>query len=276
MTNIQQITILVLFFASVQSFSGIGDRIWRTFLVFDPLPLNVDDAENNDWYTSNSSCDNNLGIRYQQDGLPIVLYFTLGGQVSGLGIIRNDKPVSTLIPDFWKPLNDTGHYEITLSFRNANSGILCSGNTAQEVIGDSLWINQDSIAMPIGLTKDQASELEWTEGHCITKMGTHWAYDTNTHPYISHTIATLVPIFPMYNDNTGLLSAFLVHSNYVEKVEPFGIWEGPFIPYLFCKNLCPPCTFDTNFFSTIHFMLTDPSMNICGDSCTNSTFAIDS
>jgi len=134
MTNIQQITILVLFFASVQSFSGIGDRIWRTFLVFAPLPLNVDDAENNDWYTSNSSCDNNLGIRYQQDGLPVVLYFTLGGQVSGLGIIRNDKPVYTLIPDFWKPLNDTGHYEITLSFRNANSGIMCSGNTAQEVI----------------------------------------------------------------------------------------------------------------------------------------------
>jgi hypothetical protein len=103
-------------------------------------------------------------------------------------------------------------------------------------------------------------------------MGTHWAYDTKTHPVLSHITANLVPVMPMYSDQTGYLTAFLVHSNFVEKVWPFGYWEGPLTSGLFCYNLCQPCTWDSNVFSTMHFYFTDPALNICEPTkCPNGT-----
>jgi len=265
--NITTVILVLLSVASCRAFSGIGDRLWRTFLIFHALPLNTTDASEDDWI-SEGGCSSTLGIQYTSSGSPIVLYFTAGDQIAGVGLTIQDSPPDSLVPSYWKP-QDSGGYEITLSFRN--SSMMCSGYTSDDEVGDQLVINQDSTALNIPLNTDDATSQEWTPGHCINEMGTHWAYDTQTHPVLSHQVGNLVPVLPMYNDNTGLLSAFLIHINHIEKVEPFGNWEGPFASFLFCSgNFCPPCSWDVTFFSTLHFMLTDPSLNQCGTSCDNS------
>jgi len=270
-----KVAYLVLFFAialaNVAAYQGIGDRLLRTFFIFHALPLNTTDAESSGWEPVDGSCNEFLGVRYTQNSGPIFLYFTSGGQIAGVGVVVSDAPPPSLVPDFWKPVNGSGSHEVTLSFRQ--TGMMCSGEQAAEVIGDVLVINPDAANLQIGFDVDEATQLQWTPGHCISKMGTHWAYDIDSHPDISHKVANLVPVMPMYNDQTGNLSAFLIHINHIESVEPFGVWEGPFPPILFCDNLCSPCTFDTFFFSTIHFMLTDPDLNICGSSCGSSILA---
>jgi len=271
-TSIYLVAALTLLsISNVVAYQGIGDRLLRTFLVFHQLPLNTTMAEGDGWEAIDGTCNPSLGVKYTQNSGPIYLYYTQGGQIAGVGIQINDEPPAALVPDFWKPTNDSESYEITLSFRQAS--VMCSDDMQPEEIGDSLTINADTIGMPIGLNVEQATNLEWTPGHCISEMGTHWAYDTQDHPLISHQVANLVPIMPMYNDETGNLSAFLVHITHIEKVEPFGVWEGPFIPLLFCQNLCPPCNFDTFFFSTMHFMLTDPKLNVCQSSCGSAILA---
>jgi len=254
--------VLLVAIASCNAFSGVGDRLWRTFLVFSPIPLNSTDADAEGW-AAEGGCDNNLGTQYTMDGSPIVVYYTAAGQIAGVGITTQDQPPQPLIGSYWKPYGSG--YEVTVSFRN--SSLMCSGDMSEDAIGDQLVINQDTVAQNIPLNVDSATAAQWTPGHCISKMGTHWAYDLATHPVLTHEVENLVPIIPMYNPETNDVSAFLVHINHIEKVEPFGIWEGPFIPSLFCYNFCDPCTWDATFISTMHFMLTDPDLNVCTTSC---------
>jgi len=260
--------IFIAIVCQVHSYTGIGDRVWHTFLDFQALPLNTTAAIANGW-TPSSTCDPNLGIAYS-NGDPIIAYYTKAGQIAGVGLLRYDTPLSSLIPNYWKPNNSS--YEITVSFRSSKSDIMCNGKLATEEIGEGLWINQDSINMPIPLTKEQAIAQEWTQGGCITiletYMGTHWSYDIETHPKLSHKTANLLPIVPMFNHKTGNVNAFFVQADAIEKVYPLGVWEGPLTSSLFCNNFCPPCTFDSWFFSTLHFALSDPTLNTCdGATC---------
>jgi len=252
------------------AYTGIGDRLLHTYFSMTPMPLNSSDAVAKGW-SADGPCNQNLGIRYSSGDSPLILYFTAGGQIAGNGMLRNDKPLPSLTPSFWKPTTVHDQYEITLSFRDASTGVMCQGFQAAEEIGNALIINQDSIKLHIALNNVSAAAQQWTSGGCIEKMGIHWFYDLQGHPNPTWKTANLVPIMPMYNQATGLLTAFLVQTDYVEDVWPFGWWEGPFIPSLFCYNFCPPCTFDTSVFSTIHFFLTDPELNLCSSHCPNSS-----
>jgi len=240
--------------------------VLRTFFVFNELPLTDYAAIAAGWsdYSGGYVCQPNLGIPFSAPGglgphSPVLVYYTSGGQIAGVGIMHYGDPLDSLL-QFWEPFN--GSYILHVSFRSGNQ--ICSGKTYPEPIGTQAVINQDGVAWPVPLNVTAATAAQWTPGGCITKMGTHWIYDLVEHPNLSFKANNTIPLLPMFNGDTGLLSAFLVSTPVYQSVEPFGMWEGPFPPILWCKNFAPGyCTWDETFTTTMHFMLTNPDNNQC-------------
>jgi hypothetical protein len=247
----------------------VGNLLYRTFLIFSPQPLTVKDAQSQGWIQFSAGCDPKLGIAYSQGDQSgptlsnsAILYFTSGGQIAGFGTRVWGQPPSSLVGNFWKPVNgQDGVYDISIAFRN--SSMMCSGKRSTDVLGDQVSINQ---FFNIPLSMAGAAKAGWVEGDCIPEMGIHHAYDLNAPGNQTWNISSLVPVLPMYNSETKAISAILFWMPDVQRVEPFGDWEGPFPPFIFCKNWCADsgCKFGgVNFFTTMHWMFTDPSKNTC-------------
>jgi WAS/WASL-interacting protein len=252
---------------------GIGDRLVRTAVLYSELPLTVDDAVNNGW-TNFTDCDENLGIAYTSAGggvptktHPVILYFTSGGQISGVAMEHFGDPAHGL-QRFWQPTSD-GNYRLTVSFRPP--GGLCSGQSYAETIGTQLVVDQASVNWSLPLTEDAATAAKWTKGGCIGGMGTHWSYDLKSAPDMSWIASDLFPVVTMYNEQAdGVLSAFFFTSPNLQYAEPFGPWEGPIPNALMCLNWCDSgCSFDSSFFSTLHFYIDDHNVNTCPSRCPN-------
>ncbi len=60
--------ILLFAIIAVAVGQGIGDRLVRTALLYNELPLTVDNATQNGW-TNFTDCDPNLGTGYTSSGL---------------------------------------------------------------------------------------------------------------------------------------------------------------------------------------------------------------
>jgi len=263
----EQLTINDVVETSPELVNGIGDRLDRTFLLFSSQPLTASAAAAAGW-EQDGGCNSQFGIRYTAKGGPTtskpeLLYFTSAGQLSGFGLRNWNEPPENLVPHFWVPVPGEKAHEILISTRNTS--IMCSGHydSRNGALGDRLWINQ---RFHIPDTARLAKSAGWVPGNCINQMGTHYAYDLNKPGYQTWNVSSLVPVMPMYNVATERISAVLFWSPHLERYEVLGPWEGPFIPTLFCGNWCAHtgCHFPgVHVFSTLHWMLTNPSQNNC-------------
>jgi len=250
------------------SATDVGTELLRTFILFVDQPLNTSQAEYNGW-TQFGSCDDQFGNAYSlggsygptPDNSPI-LYFDGDGQVAGFGERIFGEPPLALISRFFRPVEGQNNtYDISVMFR---SGSLCSsGDGSSYVLGNQLSINNN---FPIELTASDAANAGWLMGDCIPKMGTHYSYDLNAPGSSTWNVSSLVPVMPMYNVDTGFVSALLFWMPGLQNIEPLGDWEGPFIPTLFCGNWCSDsgCSWDgVIVFTTMHWFFSDPSQNDC-------------
>jgi len=132
------------------------------------------------------------------------------------------------------------------------------------VLGDQVSINNQ---FTIPLTSDEATKAGWVMGDCIPDMGIHYAYDLNEPGSQTWNTSSLVPALPMYNPENGYINAVLVSIPDLQVYEPFGEWEGPFLPSMFCGNWCSQsgCDFSSQatVFSTLHLFFRDPHLNDC-------------
>jgi len=263
-----RVILLCAFVALLLSFANadLGGTLLRTYFVWAPIPLTASAAQSAGW-TQDGGCETNLGIAYQASGglqkdSPLMIYYTAAGQIAGIAMSMWSAPPGNLT-DYWLDQND-GTYRISISFRTPD--IMCSGATSGSPVGDVVVINQQGQSVSIPLTDSQAAAENWTNGSCITKMGRHWSYWNDSAPYFSGQVDQLFPVMPMYFN--GQITTFLINSPVLQRMEPLGIWEGPFPNLLFCKNFCGPCSFNgTSFWSTIHFWFEDPSTLSCPSSC---------
>jgi len=267
MMRVNLIILVIALLGSINCYDGIGDRLLRTYFAWTSLPLTMEDAIAADWLNY-TSCLDNRGIAFALYGAPnsdnpVTLYYTSAGQIAGVGLTVFDKTIPSALAGYWETTAG-GNNSLTVSFRNQT--VMCTGITETAPIGYQAVINQGGVNIVIPLTDTQAEEENWTNGSCIKYMGRHWAYDLQSAPNFTWQYTNLLPVEPMYTD--GNLVTFLISYGDFETVEPIGDWEGPFIPTLFCENFCQTgCTFNVNFFSTMHFFLTDYTQNICAAHC---------
>jgi len=251
---------------------GIGDRLVRTYLFYETLPITETDAINQGWI-SYSACDKNLGTPYTDSGYstgptkgyPVTLYYTGAGQLAGLGVEHFGAPVSGL-ETFFQP-TENGTYRITLSFRSG--GDLCGTQKYGESIGNQIVVDQGSLDLSIPLNETTAAAAKWTKGACLAEMGTHWSYDLKSAPTMSWKSANLLPVVTMYNEQAGggISSVFITTPN-LQYTEPLGPWEGPLPSMFMCDNWCSDdCSWDVSFWNTFHFFLDDRSLNTCPTAC---------
>eukprot|EP01087_Luapelamoeba_hula_P008244 TRINITY_DN2054_c0_g1_i1.p1 TRINITY_DN2054_c0_g1~~TRINITY_DN2054_c0_g1_i1.p1 ORF type:complete len:284 (+),score=33.82 TRINITY_DN2054_c0_g1_i1:47-898(+) len=249
----------------------VGDRLERTFLLFESQPLTASAAESAGWMRNSDSCDHRFGYAYAYGNAPSAsypewLFYTAGGQLAGFGLRVWSEPAPGLVPKFWVPTTDSdgnSAWDINVSLRN--SSIMCSGAVDHNngPLGDQISINQ---FFPIPLTAPVARAAGWVSGNCIPYMGIHHAFDLNKPGSQTWNVSSLVPLLPMYNVQTLRVSAVLIWEPHLARYEPAGPFEGPFTQSLFCKNWCSNagCQFtSTSWFSTLHWMFTDPSLNAC-------------
>jgi len=235
---------------------------------YDVIPLNTRDASYF-WHPMNDGsgdCTPNLGVPwissevdYPDSSYPLIVYYTPGGYLTGIGIEHFGTPANNL-GNFWVGPNKAGNYRMVVSFRTPDK--VCSNAALEGILGDQLVINQDSTNFSIPLTDSGATKSNFTTGSCIQGMGYHWSYDLVGAPNMTWLTSNLLPIVPMYNK--GKISAFFFTTPNVQTPWPLGAWEGPLPDYLMCKNWCSSkCSFDTWFWSTLHFYISDPDQNEC-------------
>jgi len=244
-----------------------GDRLLRSFLVFKNQPLTSSDAEAQGFSVFTDGCTQ-FGYGYAKGSGPTngdsaILFFTEGGQLAGFGSrMFGEAPQNLIDQGYWMSTDsDVEAYDLILQTRDP--GMICSGATDDNVLGDRLIING---IMEIPLDMPDAQSAGWVEGNCIPKMGIHHAYDLNFPSSQSWNASSLVPVLPMYSPSTGAITAVLLASTDAQRIEPFGDWEGPFINMLFCKNWCANtgCTFPgVGLWTTMHWLFEDPKSNVC-------------
>ena len=241
---------------------GIGNGLWRTFnlaALISSLPFTAREAEKQKWQRMSPACEQERGFRYAlkssqsdfpspQKNSPLTLYFTAGGQLSGVAVNVYGSaaaPATLIQKGYWIPVpGREPEFTLSLSFRN--SSIMCSGDTSPEVIGDRVVINQGTLSQSIPLTAQAASCQKWTAGSCMRTMGQHWFYDVATAPVLSFQSQNLLPVVPMYwpNNINGTLSAIFFTtpldqpgSNHL--LNGPGDWEMPALsPSNMCQNFC--------------------------------------
>jgi len=253
---------------------SIGDHFYRAYTVYDKLPMTDSDALAAGW-KFNDTCDPDRGYAATfknseaTTSYPVTLFFTAGGQISGVGVnVYGDMPES-LVDQRYFEIVDTRVNFISVTFRN--SSIMCSGAIDNQLpLGDSLIINAGKLNEFLPLYESDAIAQGWTRGACFYSMGHHYFFDLATAPRMSWYAANLEPVIVMYNN--GVINSFFFASWVIQQglLSP-NWWEPVALPnLLMCKNWCDSsCTFhDTNFFSTMHFYLRDYTQATCEGGCT--------
>jgi hypothetical protein len=254
---------------------GLGDGLWRTFGHQTALPLTVDEALAQKW-NAISKCEPDLGILYTQDrngpseAHPLGLRFTASGKIAGVQATVfgsnkfGDAAQKNLInKGYWKPTaNATKTWHIDVSFRAPED--MCSMTTrSEELLGDRVVINQDSIKQKIPLTAKEAVAQNWTPGSCMASMGWHHFYDLKSAPKQTFEEDQILPLIPMYNppDSTGVLNAFFFPSPVAQPgsankylLSGAADWESPaLVESAMCLNWCDEsCQFETTSWATMH------------------------
>jgi len=255
---------MALIAGSVSAFD-IGTHLTRTYGLFIEQPLNAGNATSDGYSMFNSSCDPIVGFKYSSVGNPSqgsqsMVAYTAAGQLSGWGIrvwpAEGSSYFSTQLISrgYWRDSGaDDGSYD--LWFATRDPAIVCSGDSAPEVIGDRLNI-WDVQSIPLNMSSAQANG--WVEGNCIPLMGIHHAYDLNAPGTNTWNWMSLVPVQPMYDSlaEGNPLNAVLVNIPQLQLTEPLGQCEGPFGNDKFCLNWCENtgCTWSgPSDWVTMHF-----------------------
>eukprot|EP01089_Gocevia_fonbrunei_P011713 TRINITY_DN2552_c0_g1_i4.p1 TRINITY_DN2552_c0_g1~~TRINITY_DN2552_c0_g1_i4.p1 ORF type:complete len:290 (+),score=40.08 TRINITY_DN2552_c0_g1_i4:40-870(+) len=260
--------VVVLFVGTVYGQISAYDKLYRTFVAFDDMPLNSSAAVNLGWSRISKACDPQRGIAYSSEsggptaGSPSVLYFTTGGQIAGFGArIKSDHIPKNQIPKFWIPVEGTQNsYDLSLMFRDPS--MLCSGKTDDHVLGTYISINNVFV---LPEDSNAATKQGWIEGNCIGEMGIHYSYDLESPGNMTWKTENLLPILPMYGVEDKLIKAILIATPTWQDTYPFGQFEGPFTSSLFCFNWCANtgCTFQSDIWSTFHWLFTDYTKVTC-------------
>jgi hypothetical protein len=297
------VVVLQLLCVSMYAIS-IGDMMERDYTVYDPLPIILGDATAQGWYPvqENKTCIEGLGIPFVQvtksedeKKRPITLYFTPGGQVTGIGVAVSGAQKANLVTKgYFIPLEDTvatdaypnakDLFYMSVTFRE--SGSVCASTVdASLPLGDRLVLNaaspQRATLEALPVTASDASAAGWMKGSCFSGMGTHYFKDLTQNGTLSWESANMVPISLMFDeeseDATGNINAFFFTATTVQQsIFPpcANQWEPvPLTGGLMCKNLCADdCKWqDTEFFSTLHIYLNTKRPNVtCHDKCTIS------
>jgi len=262
-------------------FASIGNGLWRTFnlaLMGDApaLPLTTADALSQGWVLSNAQCDNTLGYLYTQNSAtpqkstPLSIYYTAGGQVSGLAVNifgSGAAPDSLVDQGFWIPVANTkDEWTLSVSFRAPGASIMCNTSyTSSDILGDRIVINPSTISYSLPLTAADAYCENWTSGSCMTTMGEHWFYDLSTAPFQSWESQNLLPVVTMFYppDMTGTISTIFFTTPVAQPGADYvlykpGDWETPALsPSEMCENYCnSTCTWPgVSKWSTMHIYL---------------------
>jgi len=259
---------------------SLGSDFFRDYTEYYPLPMNTSMASAAKWVQNATSCDPNLGIRWNQEkngvleSNPISLFFTPTGQLAGIGVtIYGDVFQNLVNLGYLQPLGVLQGYQayfLSITFRNSST--ICSGNMSPDEIGDTLIVNANSIAVQLPPTEDQAINALWSPGSCFSTMGYHYFYDLATAPNMSWVGANLLPVVMMYNE--GNFNAFFFASG-IEQISFLDTnqWDPAPLPnILMCKNWCnPKCTFnDTSLWSTMHIYTNNYKEVKCPGDCSIS------
>jgi len=270
-------TALLLSLATLTNAADLGDGLWRTFGHQTELPITSAKAIADKWVAV-SGCEKDLGILYAKaksgptEKHPLGLRFTASGQLAGVQATVfgsnsfGDAAQQNLIDSgFWKPTaNATKTWHMDVSFRAPES--MCSTSApTDELVGDRVVINQDTLKRSIPLTSKQAVAESWTVGSCMASMGWHHFYDLKTAPKQSFQEDQILPIVPMYNpDETGVLNAFFFTSPVSQPgsgaqylLNGAADWESPaLVEKAMCLNWCDEsCSFTTSSWATMHIYL---------------------
>lgn len=187
------------------------------------MPLTAVDALMEGWVPMQGFiCLKGLGMPFVQPGSenatktnkPIILYYTPGGQIAGMGVfvLGNSKP--NLVGFFFLDAGKSGDKKrkfISVTFRSEDA--VCSSAKSKYPLGDRLVINAGAggIKMELPLTTKEAMNTGWIRGSCFATMGAHWFRDL-TGTDLTWEANNLLPIVLMYDEeSTGadnLINAF--------------------------------------------------------------------
>jgi len=266
--------LLFLTFLISQVFSAsIGDRLIRTYTVYQDLPQNITNAQSLGWLQS-STCDPYLGIPFNFQAsapsvdYPLTLYFTAAGQLAGAAVeVFGSVEQNLLSKGFFQTTANSDQWHISISFRAPSA--MCSGITTPGSIGDRLVINANTIAYPLPTTEQSAISGKWHKGSCFYGMGHHYFYDLASAPNMSWKSANLLPVVTMFDK--GVINAVFFASSTIQQ-GLFGAhwWEPiPLFNALMCKNTCDAdCTFQgTSAWSTFHLYFREYQEVTCANDC---------
>jgi len=250
----------------------LGDGFVLNALAKYPLPRTTDEIQSGSWRNLSTYCVPGRGYPYAMSDkgssskFPVTLYFSANGQVSALSV-RTNNPVAQPLQGYWESprfgiCEKDGCMDLFMLFRDPSS-VCDSSKVYREAGGDRLVVG-GSRTVKIPIVGTDAQNSGWYLGNCIPGMGTHWALNAVKAGGSTFNASTLFPIMPMYDSDTGHINAILVNSPHVNKIWPFGGWEGPFPNFLMCKNWCSGsgCGFkDADVWTTMHLWFNDPKQN---------------
>lgn len=253
------------------------------------MPVDAATATKQGWLPMyGTQCLNGLGVAYAQakskngtnPSEPVVLYYTPGGQASGVGVFVLGDSKPKLVDRFFMDAGKSGSYKrkfISVSFRSETAA--CSLAVSKYPLGDRLVVNAGSggIKMELPVTRKDAAAAEWVRGSCFQGMGNHWFKDL-TGPHLTWEAENLLPVVIMYdeeseNADNEINAFFFADSDRQQQALPPNAnqWEPIPLPnFAMCKNFCnSSCTFhDTSLFSTLHVYLKDYKKVTCNGGCT--------
>lgn len=175
----------------------------RTFGHQTSLPLSAEEAAQAKWVQI-SSCDENLGILFAQEKNgpsekhPLALRYTASGHLAGVQatVFGSTRFGPSALPSlvkrgYWKKTaNETETWHMDVSFRDPS--VMCSGTPPEDLVGDRVVINQDTIKQSIPLTAAQAVSENWSQGSCMAVFAPLTAEILIFTPYLVYGMAPLL------------------------------------------------------------------------------------
>jgi len=223
------LTVLLLALCAVAVVSiDVGDRLLRTYTKYDQLFTNAAAAVQAGFKPVDGHCDPSLGVLYAMDGEvskkhPTLLYFTTGGQLSGVGVeMFYGNPAQKLIDQNFYTVIGKEEYRINVAFRP--QGFACSGEVdSTHIIGDTIVVQPNGANFTIPLQVSEATKAGFHPGACFNGMGTHYFMDLQSHSKPTWEAENLMPVIPMYHD--GEINAIFFTTTVVQQ-GMFGAMNG--------------------------------------------------
>jgi hypothetical protein len=245
-----------------------GDKMERTFLKYNELPMGEDALTSAGW-TKSASCDPAIGYMWSQSGKqateskPLVLYTTSSGQPSGVGVTMYYHAPPDKQMKYVTGAKETNGWRIDVAFRKGPC--ICAGS-CPGLLGDTLIVNPGAMhgnggeSKELSLTQADAESQGWHRGSCFDGMGTHSFFDTTTaDSSMSWDAENLFPVVAMYHQ--GQINAIFFASWSIQQgLFNQNQWEPAPLPNMaMCQNTCDSdCTFSgTSMWSTLHVYFRD-------------------